>query len=304
MPPPPETLSVEARAQLSALAAAAGEAAMPELPQARLFADQMQALIGAEQQKAYAVNVTDDVIAGVPVRRIARASGEVDRRRVLMNLHGGGFAVDAGSLTENIPIAALTGIEVVAVRYRFAPEHPFPAAVDDALAVYRSLLADHHPRDIGVYGTSAGAVIGPQLMMRLRAESLPPPGVLGVFSGEPDLAGTADTLQIFARSVENQVLVEAKANYVGEADPLDPLVSPIRGDLTGFPPTLCLSSTRDILLSGTANLSRALSDAGVDAELVVYDALPHAFWSFILAPESDDAFARMASFLARHLGGR
>src|SRR5665213_2260489 len=102
------------------------------------------------------------------------------------NLHGGGFATDSGSLTENIPIAALGGVEVVAVLYRFAPEHPYPAAVDDALAVYKALLADHQPADIGVYGTSAGAVIGPQLMMRLRAESLPLPGVLGVFSGAPD----------------------------------------------------------------------------------------------------------------------
>jgi acetyl esterase/lipase len=221
-----------------------------------------------------------------------------------MNLHGGGFAVDSGSLTENIPIAALTGIEVVAVLYRFAPEHPYPAAVDDALAVYRSLLETHDPADIGVYGTSAGAVIGPQLMMRLEAESLPLPGVLGVFSGEPDLAGTADTLRIFATSADFQALVGAKQAYVGKADPRDPLASPIYGDLAHFPPTLCVSSTRDILLSGTVNLSRALTDAGVHSELVVYDGLPHAFWSFMLAPESDAAFARMASFLARHLGRR
>jgi acetyl esterase/lipase len=275
-----------------------------DIPQMRLVTDQMQTLIGAEQRKVHAVSVTEDVIAGVPVRRIVPASGQVDRSRILLNLHGGGFATDSGSLTENIPIAALSGVEVVAVLYRFAPEHPYPAAVDDALAVYRALLAEHDPRDIGVYGTSAGAVIGPQLMMRLRAESLPLPGVLGVFSGESDLAGTADSLNIFAKSFEAQVLLDAKAAYVGAADPHDPLVSPIHGDLSGFPPTLCVSSGRDILLSGTVNLSRKLGDAGVTAELVVYDGLPHAFWAFLLAPESEDAFRRMASFLIKHLGRR
>jgi len=305
MPPPPETLSAEARAYIAATAAApAPQVDMAQIEQIRFFTEQIQQMVGAEQRKAHAVTVTDDVVAGVTVRRIARASGEIDRTRVLMNLHGGGFATDAGSLTENIPIAALGGVEVVAVLYRLAPEHPFPAAVDDALAVYKALLADHHPADIGVYGTSAGAVIGPQLMMRLKAEGLPLPGVLGVFSGEADLVGTADSLKIFATSIEGQTLIDAKLAYVGQADPSDPLLSPIFGDLSFFPPTLLVSSGRDILLSGTANLSRKLGDEGVLAELIVYDGLPHAFWSNILAPESEDAFRRMADFLISHLGRR
>lgn len=304
MPPFPETLSAEARAVLAALAAAGQPDQLPDMALARQMAEMVQAQIGAEQQKAHAVTITDAVLAGVPVRRIVSREGEVDRSKVLINLHGGGFATDSGSLTENIPIAALSGVEVVAVLYRFAPEHPFPAAVDDALSVYKALLGEHDPRDIGVYGTSAGAVIGPQLMMRLRAEGLPLPAVLGVFSGEPDLTGTADSLNIFARSIESQALTGAKDAYVGSADPDDPLLSPIKGDLAGFPPTLCVSSGRDILLSGTCNLARALGDAGVAADLVVYDALPHAFWAYVLAPESDDAFRRMASFLARHLGRR
>jgi acetyl esterase/lipase len=303
MPPFPETLSEAARAQLEAMAATT-PTELPEMAQMRLFTDQLQTLIGAEQRKAHDVTVTEDTVAGVPVRRIVRAACDVDRVRVLMNLHGGGFATDSGSLTENIPIAGLTGIEVVAVLYRFAPEHPWPAAVDDALAVYKALLADHDAKDIGVYGTSAGAVIGPQLMMRLRAEGLPLPGALGVFSGESDMVGTADSLRVYAKALEGQTLIDAKWAYVGSADPRDPLLSPIYGDLSGFPPTLCLSSGRDVLLSGTVNLHRALGDAGVAAELVVYDALPHAFWAYLLAPESDDCFRRMAAFLARHVGRR
>lgn len=303
MPTPPETLSAQARDYLAQMVPLDMEGPL-DLAMIRPMIEALQTMVSDEQRKTHAVTVADEVVAGVPVRRIARSDGAFDETRILINVHGGGFAIDAGSLTENVPIAALSGIEVLAVRYRLAPEHPFPAAVDDALAVYRAMLEKHDPRDIGVYGTSAGAVIGPQLMMRLKAEGLPLPGALGVFSGEGDLTGTANSLRIFAGPTEGRALVEAKTNYVAGADPRDPLVSPILGDLSGFPPTLCLSSARDILLSGTVNLARALTDAGVAAELVVYDALPHAFWAQMISPESDDAFRRMAAFLTRNTGRR
>jgi acetyl esterase/lipase len=303
MPAPPESLSAQARAWIAQMVPLDMEGPI-DLAMVRPMIEALQTIVSDEQRKTHAVTVTDDVVASVPVRRIARSDGAVNTTSLLINVHGGGFAIDAGSLTENVPIAALTGIEVLAVRYRLAPEHPFPAAVDDALAVYKAMLAEHEARDIGVYGTSAGAVIGPQLMMRLRAEGLPTPGALGVFSGEADLSGTADSLRIFASPVEGNALIDAKLNYVGAADPRDPLVSPIFGDLSGFPPTLLISSGRDILLSGTINLARALTDAGVAAELVVYDALPHAFWAQMISPESDDAFRRMAAFLSRHTGKR
>ncbi|HWF00112.1 MAG TPA: alpha/beta hydrolase [Caulobacteraceae bacterium] len=301
MPPPPQTLSPEARNQIAMMTAAL-PAELPDIQVMRGFAEQMQTVLGAEQRKAHAVDVVEATLAGVPVRRITRSGGDVVRGKVLMNLHGGGFATDSGSLSENIPIAAITGIEVIAVIYRLAPEHPFPAAVDDALAVYKALLETHQPGDIAVYGTSAGGVLGPQLMMRLQKEGLPLPAALGVFSGEPDLAGIADSLNIFAGRMEAQVLIDAKRDYVGAADPRDPLLSPINGDLSGFPPTLLVSSGRDVLLSGTANLGRALIDAGVDAQLVVYDALPHAFWATMLAPECEEAFRRMSRFFTARLG--
>ena len=299
MPPPPETLSPEAIGQMGAMAGAELPAEI-DFAVVRAFSEQIQVMIGAEQQKSHAVTVTDDVVAGVRVRRVAPAAG-ARPGKVLMNLHGGGFATDSGSLTENIPIAALSGIEVVAVLYRFAPEHPFPAAVDDALAVYKALLEGHDAKNIGVYGTSAGAVIGPQLMMRLQAEGLPLPGALGVFSGEADLQGVADSLKIFAKQREGQLLVDCKNYYVGDSDPKNPLLSQLFGDVSHFPPTFCVSSGRDVLLSGTVNLHRKLRDAGVAAELLVYDALPHAFWANFLAPESDDCFRQMSSFLTQHL---
>ena len=219
-----------------------------------------------------------------------------------MNVHGGGFVTDSGSYTENIPIAALTGIPVVAVLYRLAPEYRFPSAVDDALAVYRYLLKSHRADEIGVYGTSAGAILGPELMMRLRKEKLPLPAVLGVFAGDADLARPGYS----ALSAEQSGEINLKQifdRYVPASELAHPLVSPLYGDLHFFPPTLCITSTADFLLSSTANFCRKLDASGVDARLVVFDGLPHAFWAYLAGPESDEAFGVMAEFLGSRLRG-
>ena len=100
---------------------------------------------------------------GVPVRVITPPGIPPNHaKRVLINLHGGGFNSDSGSLTESIPVAALSGTQVIAVLYRLAPEHKFPAAVDDAVAVYREVLKTHRPQDVGIFGTSAGAILTAQ----------------------------------------------------------------------------------------------------------------------------------------------
>ncbi len=245
----------------------------------------------------YRVTVKDRTIAGVPVR-VFTPAGTPPSGAVLLNLHGGGFVVDSGSLTENIPIAALTGMTVVAVRYRLAPEHRFPAGVDDATAVYRALLAEQPKRRIGVYGTSAGAILAAELVARLRRDRVPPPAALGFFSGSADLTQGGDTMALFLSANAGSGV---SALYAGGHDVADPAISPARGALAGWPPTLCLSSTRDFLLSATAGFCRTLDAAGADARLIVFDGLPHAFWSYIEAPESDAAFAVMARFLRRHL---
>ncbi len=127
-------------------------------------------LSGARQNAAWSKlcpnTIVDSTIAGVPVRIVTPSSLPINREdkgsnsdKVLMNLHGGGFNADSGSFAESIPIAGYTGIKVVAVLYRLAPEHPFPAGVDDAVAVYRELLKTYNPGHIVLYGTSAGAVL-------------------------------------------------------------------------------------------------------------------------------------------------
>ena len=270
-----------------------------DLPGRRATLDRLQREFGAAQQRTYPVDIKTATIAGVPVRVISPKSAAPRTRNVFLNLHGGGFDADSGSLTENIPIAALTGTPVVAVLYRLGPEHLAPAAVDDALSVYRELLKTHKPLEIGVYGTSAGAILGPQLMVRLRAEHLPLPAVLGVFSGNADLSRNG------ASSVAMKLDMAALSRpYLDKISATSPAASPLLGELKDFPPTMCMTSTGDFFLSSTSNLCRGLDEAGVETKLVVFDALPHAFWAYIAAPESDQAFHAMARFLKGHLSKR
>ena len=228
--------------------------------------------------------LVEDKIAGVPVR-IVTPDGmpEANRDKVLLNLHGGGFNSDSGSYTESIPIAGYTKIKVVAVLYRLAPEHPFPAAVDDSVAVYKELLKTYKPKHIVIYGTSAGAILTAEVAARLKQLGLPLPAALGIFSGMGDFARDGDSISLYALRGFSGHLDPPEAgphdpDYVTTTDPKDPVLSPIYSDLHGLPPTLFITSGRDLLLSGTANLHRAYLNAGVDARLVVYDALPHAFW--------------------------
>lgn len=278
------------------------------IAQRRANTDRWQNAAGAAYRKAYPVNIREGRIAGVPVRIVTPLSVPANRRdRVLINVHGGGFVVDSGSLTETIPIANLTKTEVVAVLYRLAPEHPFPAAVDDAVAVYRALLKTHRPEDMAIYGTSAGAILTGEIAVKLRQLRLPLPAALGIFSGFGDFSKEGDSRAIFGLDGLSGPLSPPSAmvpenTYVRSTNLEDPVLSPIYADLRGFPPTLFVTSERDMLLSGTANLHRAFLRAGVDAHLVVFDGLPHAFWNDVYLPESKEADGIMAKFFDKYVG--
>jgi acetyl esterase/lipase len=230
------------------------------------------------------------------------------QNRVLINVHGGGFHVDSGSLTESIPIANLTGTKVISVLYRMAPEHPFPAAVDDTIAVYKEMLKTYPPKNIGIYGTSAGAFLTGEVTAKIKQLGLPMPGATGIFSGAGDFSVAGDSIAMYALDGLSGHLDPPKqyggdlGDYAGSTNPKDPILSPLQGDLTGFPPTLFITSTRDLLLSGTTIMHRAYLRAGVDAQLVVFEALPHAFWNNPKLPESKEADALMAKFFDTHLG--
>lgn len=301
LPPLPTTISTEARQSLQALDAAAAATPPPaSLEETRQQISQLQDVMGAMQRQRYEVDVERTTMAGVPVI-VFRPAGGARSSGVLLNLHGGGFMLDSGSQTENIPIAALTGMTVIAVLYRLAPEHPFPAAVDDAVAVYGDILRTTPANQIAIYGTSAGAVLTAQVMVRLRDTHTPAPAALGFFSGSADLAETGDSEQLLPKLM-GQELRQVVAPYIGATPDTAPALSPIYADLTNFPPTLAISSTRDPLLSQTTLFHRALRRARVEADLIVFEAMPHAFWSYIAAPESDEAFAAMADFFVAKLG--
>jgi epsilon-lactone hydrolase len=304
--PVPTTISPEAQ---KVLARVVSDADVPQtLEERRTGTDKWQAGAGEASKKLYPVNVGADTIAGVPVRVVTPLSIPPEKRdRVLINLHGGGFNSDSGSLTESIPIANLTGTKVISVLYRLAPEHPFPAGLDDVVAVYRELLKTYKPSHIGIYGTSAGAILTAEVTVKLKQLSVPLPGATGIFSGMGDFSQSGDSIAIYALNGFSGHLDPPKRDlhdsyYTGSTDSRDSVLSPLYADLTGIPPTLFITSGRDLLLSGTTILHRAYLRARVDAELVVFEALPHAFWNDPSLPESKEADEIMAIFFDKHLG--
>jgi len=305
--PVPSTVSREAQ---KVLARVVVDVAKPEtLAERRAGTGQWQAATGEAFQKIYPVNIAPDTIAGVSVRVITPLSIPASKRDlVLINLHGGGFNSDSGSLTETIPVAYLAQIRVIAVLYRLAPEHPFPAALDDSVAVYKELLKTYQPRNIAVYGTSAGAILTAELTSKLKQANLPLPAATGIFSGLGDFSQTGDSIALFslgglAGHLDPPDPHGRNTEYLTAAtDAKDPVLSPLYADLRGFPPTLFITSGRDLLLSGTTVLHRAYLRAGVQTQLVVFEALPHAFWNNPDLPESKEAHELMADFLVKHLG--
>ena len=342
--PLPATLSAEARARWSKQVS---DAAKPQtLAERRSGTDTWQTGAGKKSAAVYPVKITEgQMVGGVPVRIIdplpdalagpvggagegasamhysvlpakqdsmnGKPAGEkIHSDSVLICLHGGGFNSDSGSYTEAVPIANLTHTRVVSVLYRLAPEHPYPAALDDAIAVYRELLKTYKPQHIAIYGTSAGAILTGEVAVRIKLLKLPEPGALGIFSGFGDytargesaslfsLEGYSGHLDVFPPNPEGHSI---GAEYTARLDPHDPVLSPNSSDLHGLPPTLFITSSRDILLSGTSDMQRAWARDGVPTQMTVFDGLPHAFWNDVSLPESREAYATMARFFVEHL---
>ncbi len=298
--PMPAAISPEAQIWLKSLNQQ--QVGPPEsLAERRTRTDAWRKMDSAEARKLYPVNVEETTTAGVRTDIITPLSVPKPTR-VLINLHGGGFNSDSGSLIEGVPMANLAKIKVVSVYYRLAPENPFPAAVDDVVSVYRELLKTYKPQSIGIFGTSAGAILTAEVAVRLKQLSLPLPAALGIFSGLADFSRPGDSREMYAlNGLPGRIdLVDPNHlpndEYVGKTDRKDPVLSPIFADLHGMPPTLLVTSTRDLLLSDTSTFHRALLRAGDDAQLVVFEALPHAFWYHFQLPETKEALELMAKF--------
>ncbi len=304
---PPATISPEAQKWMDALRRNVSHDS--SLAERRKGTDEWRARQSAVAKKLFPVNIEEQTIGGVRCDVITPLeTPDANKNRVLINLHGGGFNSDSGSLIEGDPIANLAKIKVVSVYYRLAPENKFPAAVEDVVAVYKELLKAYKPKNIGVFGTSAGAILTGEAVAKFKQLRLPLPGALGIFSGFADYSRTGDSHLMYSLTGlpgEFPVADPAHPNpeeYAGKTDLKDPVLSPLFSDLKGWPPTLLVTSTRDILLSGTTIFHRALLAAGDDADLVVFEVLPHAFWYHFEMPETTECLNIMAKYFDRKLG--
>jgi acetyl esterase/lipase len=188
-----------------------------------------------------------------------------------------------------------------AVDYRMPPLHPYPAALDDCITVYRRALADRAPADIVVGGGSAGGNLAAALLLRAKDEGLPMPAALVLISPEVDLTESGDSFHTNL-GVDHVLgsLMHVNLLYANGHDLADPYLSPLFGDVTGFPPTFLQTGTRDLFLSNTVRMHRKLRAAGVDAELHVFEAMPHG--GFGGAPEDLEIATEARRFVDRHVG--
>jgi acetyl esterase/lipase len=263
---------------------------------------------------AFPVRIDSDVIAGVPVEVVTPVEG-VDDETVLINLHGGAFmsgAIHVGRV-ESIPVSHLGGFRVIAVDYRQAHEHSYPAATEDVVAVYRTLLETYPPSRVGIFGGSAGAQLTAQVTAWLLDHGLPAPGA--IIMGGNGAGGAAGDSIFFsaigsAKSPPDPSMAELlisdpdRRGYFRTAELDDYLAQPILAPpslLAGFPPTLLITGTRAFDMSPAIAFHRALTRAGIDASLQVFDGLGHCFYYNAWLPESQDAYNTMIRFFRRHL---
>jgi len=250
-------------------------------------------------------------LGGVPVEVVTPREGIAvqNKHRVLINLHGGGMVLGAHvfSVLESVPVASLGKIKVVAVDYRLGPEHRFPAASEDVVAVYQALLQDYPASNIGIYGCSSGGDLTAEAMAWILKQQLPHPGALGIFCGaaggwlkQGDSAYLAGPLNGVAPAPITDL-----GPYFAGANLNDPMLQPVLAPklLAQFPPTLILTSTRDSMLSPALDTHRQLVNAGVEAELHVWDGMVHAFFTvYPDIPETHDALRVITRFFEARLG--
>lgn len=264
----------------------------------------------AQMKKAFPVRIESGTMAGVKVYTVTPDAIPAENRdRALVHLHGGGYVLWGGEMAagEAILLAHYAKMKVISVDYRMPPDHPFPAAVDDAVAVWKEAIKGAKPGSLGLGGTSAGGGLTLATVRRLKELKLQLPGAIFGGTTWADLAGTGDT----ARTNEylddvlptHDGLLDAMARvYAGKEDLKHPLVSPLYGDFKGFPPAILVTGTRDLLLSDTVRVHRKLRQAGVEAQLHVFEGLSHAeYIGLFNAPESKEAWTEVASFFARRL---
>jgi acetyl esterase/lipase len=257
-----------------------------------------------------ALTVEEERISGVGTHRVTPP--EIDPRHqdhLFVYIHGGAYVLNAGEagLPEAMLIAARTKMPVLSIDYRMPPNHPFPAGLDDVVAVWESVLASHSATSVALGGVSAGSGLVLAAVHKLIGAGHQIPGAL--YAGTPwtDLTRTGDSYYT-NEGVDrllvtyDGILASAARLYAGAHDLTDPLISPIYGDFTGFPPTFLVTGTRDLFLSNTVRTHAKLRAAGVSADLFVFEGVSHGDYALEAAsPESLLTYAELGKFLLQHL---
>lgn len=305
--PPPSTISPEARQALSDFAATPRvpwpspddrEAWLTRAAESNAMWDDLAGPI-LEKLPATVETVS---IGGVTCHECRPTSGVSECSPVYMFMHGGAFFSGGGSYAKVLGArdAAAIGIRVISVDYRLAPDHRFPAALEDCVAVYRALAKSVPPSRLVIGGSSAGGNLAAAATLAIRDRDLPTPSGVVLLSPELDLTESGDS---FRTNADLDVILkfsldECNALYAGDRDLTDPYLSPLFADFTkGFPPALIQSGTRDLFLSNAVRMHRKLREAGLEAELHVWEAMPHGAFSRGDAPEHDEIAAEVGRFI-------
>jgi monoterpene epsilon-lactone hydrolase len=251
------------------------------------------------------VEQTETLAGGVPGFWFTPKAARADR--AILYLHGGGYVMGSVATHRSLigRIASTSGVRCLALEYRLAPEHPFPAAIEDACAAYRGLLARGiAPSAIAIAGDSAGGGLALGCLVALRDAGDPLPAAAVCLSPLADLELSGDSA---ARDVDDPLVDRAgtllmAAAYLQGADPRDPRASPVHADFEGLPPLLIEVGTREILLDDALRVARSARDAGVDVTLERGEGLTHVWQLHPHLPESRESIDRIARFLRKHLG--
>ena len=270
----------------------------PTIPEVRARFHAAAAAIPAPE--GVAVEVGE--LGGLVATRI-RPTGVTPAGRIV-HLHGGAFCVGSVEVQLGVPaaIALATGHEVLAPEYRLAPEHPCPAAVEDAVAAWTAAL-DEGPTPAALTGDSAGATLAVLAAASLRDAGATMPPALGLLSPWVDLAGRSDRWhdEAFEDPVLPRALLRRAAEaWLGGRSTDDPAATPLGADLTGLPPTLVHVGGDELLLDDALALGARLARAGVDVDVHVWPGMIHVFCAYpTLVPEADRALAQLAGLVAR-----
>jgi epsilon-lactone hydrolase len=269
------------------------------------FRDQCERSAAKMSRIPPGVRIESSVVAGLPAENLVPEGA--DPSKIVLYSHGGGYV--SGSCVDHrgfvATFAKTLGFPAMTYEYRLAPEHPYPAAIEDSLAVYRALLRTHRPEDILVAGESAGGGLCLALLLAIKKHLLPQPCAAVAITPWTDLTCSSEgyrTRNAWSAAPRESWTVFSH-HYAGDADRRDPLMSPLHGDLAGLPPILVNAGTRDELYDEGEAFARRAQEAGVEVVFRAGEGMLHCYPLLApMFPEAVDAMEEIRVFVERHLG--